>query len=241
MFGHLSKAFGQLSDPATRKIFWLALGLSLATFIGLWILAGFGLSWGAGAFSAWLQGMGVGGWILTGLEWLAAVGSVGAVFLVSFLLFPAVIAVVLSFLLDDVCRHVEARHYPGLPPAREQPLWEAALDGARLLGVTVGLNILFLPLYLIPVVGLIVFYGLNGYLLGREYFEIVAVRRMAGGEQRALRRAYSSKITAGGVIVAILLTIPLVNLIMPLVATAFMVHLFEDLRRRSGSRQSPGA
>jgi CysZ protein len=40
-----------------------------------------------------------------------------------------------------------------------------------------------------------------------------------------------------GVIIAFILTIPLLNLVTPIVATAFMLHIFQRLR----SRQQAGA
>ena len=110
-------------------------------------------------------------------------------------------------------------------------------DAARLLLVTVGINILLLPLYLLflflPPFNLFLFYGVNGYLLGREYFEVAAVRRLESKQVRALRQTNRWRVFGAGVIVAILLTIPLVNLVMPVVATALMVHVFEGLRRKS--------
>ena len=113
--------------------------------------------------------------------------------------------------MDDVAAQVEARHYPGQPPAREQPLWEAGLDGLRLLAVTIGLNLLFLPVFLVlmflPPLNLVFFYLLNGHLIGREYFELVAVRRMSSEEARALRKHYKARVFSAGVIIAILLTI----------------------------------
>ena len=96
-----------------------------------------------------------------------------------------------------------------------------------------------LPLYLlllfVPPFNLIVFYALNGYLLGREYFEIVGVRRLDDAETRTLRRRHRGRAFMAGVVIAILLTVPLVNLFTPVVATAFMLHVFERLRRRAAS------
>lgn len=240
MLGYLIRGFRQLSDPATRGTFWLSLLISVGTFIALWIGAAFGAVWLGELLSAWLSGIGASQFWIGAAEILAGLGAVGAILFASFILFPAVIAMVLSFLLDDVCRQVEARHYPNLPAAREQPLLEAVFDGLRLALVTIGLNILFLPLIIAlsfaPPLNLFVFYGLNGYLLGREYFELVAVRRLSAEEGRRLRKTYRGRVLLTGVVIAILLTLPVVNLVMPLVATALMVHVFEELRRRSGKR-----
>ena len=71
---------------------------------------------------------------------------------------------------------------------------------------------------------------MNGYLLGREYFELVAVRRLAPRKQGVLRRQARGRVLLSGVVIAILLTIPLVNIVVPVVAAAFMVHVFHGLR-----------
>jgi len=99
----------------------------------------------------------------------------------------------------------------------------------RFLVVVVALNLLVLPAYLIPGVNLVIFYVLNGYLLSREYFELVALRRMTPQSARTVRKAHSAKLFGAGVIVAFFSTIPLVNLLVPVVATAFMVHIFQGL------------
>ena len=95
----------------------------------------------------------------------------------------------MTLLLDPICETVEQRWYPGLPNARAQPWAEMLWNAARLTGITLALTLLFLPLYLIllffPPFNLFVFFGLNGYLLGREYFEVAAARRLESGEARA--------------------------------------------------------
>lgn len=244
MLSDLMKAFGQLADPASRRLLRQALGLSVLTFALLWALATFLLSWLGGELLAWAQSRGWEGFWLTTIEWIYAAAAVSGVLITTFLLFPAVAMLIMTLLLDPICDAVEERWYPGLPPAREQPLTEFLWDAARLTGATVFLNLLFLPLYLIllflPPFNLFVFYGLNGYLLGREYFEVAAVRRLVSGEVRALRRRHLGKVFVAGVIVALLFSVPLVNLLMPIVATAYMVHRFHAIRGLEASKRGGG-
>jgi uncharacterized protein involved in cysteine biosynthesis len=112
---------------------------------------------------------------------LFGAAGVGGVLFASFILFPAVMVMVMSFLLEDIAEAVEARHYPALPPARPQPVGEMLRSGLAFAAVTVAINLLALPFYLLliflPPLNLFLFYGVNGYLFGREYFEIVALRR----------------------------------------------------------------
>jgi uncharacterized protein involved in cysteine biosynthesis len=232
MVNALSKAFGQLSDPASRRVIYLTLAMSAAVLALVWAGAAWGLSAGAEALQAWT---GAEGFWAGLLDWLVGLGGVVALLFASAILFPGVASGILGGLfIDKVCQAVEARHYPTLPPAREQPLAEALGDGLKLLLITVGLNLLALPVYLIAApVAPFLFFGLNGYLLGREYFEMVAVRRAAGAEVRELRARHGGRIFFAGLVIALLMWIPIFNIIVPLVAAAFMLHVFEGLRRRS--------
>lgn len=236
MISALNKAFGQLSDPASRGLLWRAVGASLVLFIALWIAAGFLFGWLRQGLVALLSDWGLGTDWSSAAEWLFQGLSFGGLLFVSFLLFPAAMGVILSFLLEDFAEAIERRHYPGLPPARGQPFMQALLGALSFFATATVLNLIFLPLYLlllfVPPFNLFVFYGLNGYLLGREYFEVVALRRLEPRDAKQLRRRFRGKVFIAGVVVAVLLTIPLVNLVIPLVATGFLLHIFEGVRRR---------
>jgi uncharacterized protein involved in cysteine biosynthesis len=213
----LLRGFVALSMPALRRIVGLGLGLSALSFALVWL--GVTVILHDWARFAWRP-----------LEWLVeALGSV-AVLALSWLLFPAVATLVTSFFLDSVAAAVEAHDYPGRGPARRRPLAETLGATLRLCTVAIGLNLLALPLYLfVPGMNLFLFLALNGYLLGREYFEVVALRRLDAGAARAMRNRFGGRIFIGGVAIAGLFALPLVNLVAPVVATAFMLHLFEAL------------
>jgi uncharacterized protein involved in cysteine biosynthesis len=174
------------------------------------------------------------------LHWIIEILGGLATLALSWLLFPGIAGIVVSFYLDTVAEAVEARHYPGLTPGRRQPLGELILEGLRFAGISVLLNLVALPVYLfIPAINLFVFYGLNGYLLSREYFELVAFRRLSPPEARRLRRAYPGQMLLVGVLIAFLLTVPVVNLIAPVFATALMVHVFHSLTGTSRAGRAP--
>ncbi|MDH3474256.1 MAG: EI24 domain-containing protein [Rhodospirillales bacterium] len=239
MFAALSKAFAQWSDPAFRGVFLRALAASIVVFIVAWFAAWFVLGWTGDALSEWLVSGDPESFWGGVLDWLFGAVAVAGVLVASFLIFPAVTAVILSFLLEDVVMAVERRHYPGLPAARPQPIREALRNALAFAGVTIALNLLLMPIYLVllflPPFNLFVFYGLNGYLLGREYFELVAQRRLDPAQMRRLRGQFRGRVFMAGVVIAFLLSLPLVNLAIPIVATGFMVHLFEEMRRRQGA------
>lgn len=236
MLAALAKAIGQVAaDRRLRRVVWRSLAVAAAVFVALWAAAWWGLGWAGTALADWLA---AGGFWQGLVEGLVALGGLAAVLIASFLLFPAVVGVALSLFVDEAAAAVEARHYPHLPAARGQPLGEALKDVLALAAATVVLNLLVLPLYLLlsllPPLNVFVFYGLNGYLLGREYFEQVAARRLPRTEARALRRRHAGRVVLAGVLIALLLTVPIVNLLTPVVATAFMLHVFEGLRARAG-------
>jgi CysZ protein len=226
----LWKAFGQLGDPATRRIAWKSLLLTAVVFAVLLALVAWALSHEQVFHQVFLD------WVVDVLGGVAAL-------VLSLLLFPGAVLVTLSFFLEDVASRVEARHYPDLPPARHQPLAEVTWVAIRFAAVTLGLNILVLPLYgvlfFVPPLNFLLFYGLNGYLLGREYFELVALRRVDDRLAKAMRQAALGRLVIAGAVITFLSTLPFANLLTPVVATAFMVHIFEDMRRRIAPARPP--
>jgi uncharacterized protein involved in cysteine biosynthesis len=147
-------------------------------------------------------------------------------------MFPALVTLIMGFFLDSVAAAVEALDYPGKAPARHQSWGEIVLVTLRLTATTIALNLLALPLYvLIPGINLVLFLALNGYLFGRGYFEVVALRRLDAAAAKRMRRRFAGHIFLGGIAIAGLFALPFVNLVAPVIATAFMVHVFEALPR----------
>ncbi len=215
----LYRAVFALSTPPLRRIVALSLVLAVLTFALLW-LAVAGVLYNTALFD-WRP-----------LNWLAdAMGGL-AVLALSWLFFPAVVTLIMSLFLERVAAAVEALDYPGHSPPRRQPIREILGAMLRLTGLTLLLNLLALPAYLLlPGINLFLFLTLNGYLLGREYFEVVALRRLDAAATRAARNRFGLRVFLGGVVIATLFALPLVNLVAPVVATAFMLHLFEALYR----------
>ena len=235
MFSALAKAFGQLSDPAFRRVLVRSVLAALVVFIAVWIAAWFGLSWLGEALSGWAE-LEPGGFWDKVVGWVVGAAGVVAVLVASFFLFPPIMSIALSFMLESIATAVERRHYPELPPARAQAIGEAVKVALAFAAAILLLNLLALPLYLllmfVPPLNVFVFYLLNGYLLGREYFELVAARRFDAEGVRRLRRRYRGQVMLAGVVIAFLLTVPIVNLVTPVVATGFMLHVLERVRRR---------
>lgn len=213
------KAFGQMPDPAFRKVLLLSLALTAVLLVALGFLAALGI--GMIPEFGWL-------WVNDLVGWIAGFGLV----LGSIWLLVPVTSMFIGIFLDQVADAVEAKHYSTDPPARDQPISETLVVALRFTLVMIVANLLVLPLYLLPVANLAIFYGLNGYLIGREYFEMVAMRHMPPAEARALRKTHSLRVTLAGIVIALPLLIPLVNLLVPLFGAAFMVHVFKRLAGR---------
>ena len=231
MFAALLRAINQLGDKKFQKVILFGIAGSIGVFVGLWILAG----WGVAAI-AWSELPFVGGLLGWFPDWVGEAAFLITMMVVMFLLFPAVMTGVVSIFLDDIVKAVEDRHYPALPPAKPIPLMETIGGALRFLGLVVGVNLLALPLYailfFIPPLNIILYYVLNGYLVGREFYEMVAFRRLSQEDARDVRKAHRGKITATGAMFAFGMTVPFLNLVMPVLAAAAMVHVFEGLPRR---------
>ncbi|MGE4220387.1 MAG: EI24 domain-containing protein [Alphaproteobacteria bacterium] len=243
MLRHLSKAVRQLDDPALQKVVAGSLALAVAALVLLWAVL-----W-------WLGGLLGGseiGWIvwlretLGGLfDWLGGALLLGGLAVLTLLLFPAVVTMVAGLFLEQVAAAVERRHYPDAPPPRPQPVGEAVGSAARFALVAIGANLMALPLYIaflfLPPLNLLLFYLLNGYLAGREYFELVAYRRMPPEAADRLRRTERRRILLAGMLTVLVMTIPILNLLSPVIATAFMLHVFQALPRRNDFARDSGA
>ena len=211
------KALNQISDPAIRRVLWMAIAIAAAVLAALWGGIDYLLANTALFETGWLE------WVTDSLGFVATL-------VLTWFLFPGVVSAAVGVFLGAVATAVEARHYAHLTPPPGLPLGQSVLAALRFLAVLIVVNAMLLPFLLIAPVFPFVFYGANGYLLGREYFELVALRRVGPQEARALRRANRGRLFAFGVGTAFLLTVPVANLLTPVVACAAMVHLFETWR-----------
>lgn len=222
------KAVSQITDPRFTRVLWLGIGLTLALLVGtyagfLWLietLTGEGIE---------IPGIGPVTWVGDLLGW----GSLFLMIFLSIFLMVPVASAITSFFLDDVAQAVEDRHYPGLHPVPRLPWGEQIRDTIQFLGVLIGANVLALAAYaMLPFLLPLIFFGMNGYLLGREYFQIAAMRREGREGAKALRRRHSAEIWMAGCLMAVPLSIPLVNLAIPILGAATFTHLYHRLAQR---------
>ncbi len=220
MFSALSTALSDTFSKPLRAVMMRSLGLALV----LMVLAGFGAFYGLEAIPEFGADW---GWPILDevVDWLSGAFVIVALVL---LLMP-VSALFAGLFLEEVAGAVEERHYPGDVAGRDQPFAQGLWIALKFTLLLIVLNLIALPLYFIPVVNVIAYWGLNGYLLGREYFELVALRHHTPAEARSLRRSKSIRVFSGGVAAAALASIPVINLLTPFFATALMVHLHKKV------------
>lgn len=223
MLASLGRALRNLVDGRLFGTLLKSVGLTLVLFAALLILGEWALSALPALGSPWVNRV---------LEWLLPVLAVFGLILLG----GPVAALFASLFLDGIAARIEARDYPGDPPARGVSFWTGLKTGLALMAAVLGVNLMLLPFDLaLPGLAQLVTLLATGWLLGREYFELVALRHVGPQEAALLRRRFGARITAAGTILALLAMIPLVNLIAPLFGTALMVHLFRQMRCRASA------
>lgn len=223
-----AKAIAQLPDTRFQSVLWRGIGLTIALLIGLYA----GLLWIIEYFASepiTLPGVGTVTWLGDLLSW----GSLGLVIVLSVFLMVPVASAITSLFLDEVAQAVEDKHYPALQPVPPVGFWEGLRDTISFLGLLISANLLALILYVfLPFAAIFIFYGLNGYLLGREYFQLAAMRREGREGAKALRKKYNGTVWAAGCLMAFPLTFPVVNLFIPILGAATFTHLYHRLSQR---------
>lgn len=225
MFTDFATAVGQIADSRFRRVLLVGVGLTLVLLVVISV-----------AF-AWLVG-----WLVpdsTTLPWLGEINWVGdflswaafglMLFLSVFLMVPVASAFT-GFFLEDVADAVEDMHYPHLPDVTPPGLYETLRDSVNFFGVLVAVNLLALVLFFfVGPFAPVLFWAVNGYLLGREYFQMVAMRRLGREGAARLRRRYSGQIWLAGTLMAVPLSVPLLNLLIPILGVATFTHMFHRL------------
>lgn len=218
-------ALRQLGDPRFRRVLWLGLALTVILLFSVYALfAGF-VSWIV-PDSMDLPVFGEITWVDDFLSFASILLMIG---LSVFLMVPVASAFT-SLFLEDVAQAVEDRHYPSLPPATPVGFSDGLVDSLNFLGLLIVANVLALFLYLaFPPAAPFIFYGLNGFLLGREYFQLVAARRIGRAAAKTAFRRNLAQVWMAGALMAIPLSIPLINLLIPILGVATFTHLFHRL------------
>lgn len=227
IFTSFSKALGQMGDPRFRRVLMLGVVLTLALLVAacaalLWFLQGLPDETG-------LPLIGPVTWLDDILQW----SSLFLMLALSIFLMVPVASAITSLFLDEVAQAVEDKHYPELPPAAHVSLYDGFRDSVNFLGVIIGANLVALLVY-IPFAAFapFIFWALNGYLLGMEYFQLAAMRRIGRVKAREMRKKHRFTIWMAGVLMAMPLCLPVINLLIPVLGAATFTHIYHRLSAR---------
>ena len=214
-----AKSAKEILRPRFRSVVWKSLGLTILLFFGMWL----GLQMLATNYLfPFLEGW---TWVTSIIAWILGAGVIlGA----GFLLAPTS-AIFAGLFLDEVAEHIEETHYPDQRKGVPQPLGNSITLAIKFAIFVILVNLVALFLFLVAGVGVIVFFIANGYLLGREYFQFAAMRYRPEKEAHALRRKHWGTVFMGGMVIAGLMAIPVLNILTPVFAAGMMVHLHKSL------------
>jgi CysZ protein len=235
------KALSQMFTQPLRRVLLKAVGLALLLIVIIGIglqrvlaaLAANGANWaeqtsGMAPHAAWATLA----WVLSIMAGLGII--TGALFLM-----PAVTAFVGSFFVDEVADVVEREHYPAETPGRALPLFRALIEGVKFALLALAVYLCALPFLLLAGLGVVILFLASAYLLGREYFELAAMRFRPPAEAKAMRKTHATYIFLAGMVIAVFVSIPVVNLATPIFAMAFMVHMHKTISGRRAELIEP--
>jgi CysZ protein len=243
-----AKALAEMLSPPMRSILWRSIGLALVLITVLSIGLQRLLSWLATSGESWAEAsLGPAAHMpLYVLSWIVSVAAGLGIVFGAVMLMPAITSLVASFFVDEIADHVEREHYPAERPGVALPFGLAMREGILTALLTILVYLIALPFVFVAGVGFLAFFIATAYLLGRQYFELAAMRFRSPDEAKAMRRDNAATIFTAGLIIAGFVSIPVVNLATPLFGMAFMVHmhkllsgprpeLLEPARRRQAS------
>ncbi len=209
-------SLGDIVSPPFRKVMAKSLALTAAVLVLAW----FGLD----RIALSLVQFGPP-WLATTISFLVGLGLVAGLMVLA----APVTSLVAGFFFDEIAAHVEREIDPAGPQGRPAPAVAAALFALRFAGLSIVVNLIALVLLFVLGLGVFAWIGANGYLIGREYFELAAMRFRSAADARAMRRRNAIAVFAHGLLIAVFVAIPVLNLFTPLFATALMVRLHKRL------------
>jgi len=233
----INRTWQQLLHPKFRSVFFTSVLAALVTLVLL--TAAVNHYWPERFVTGW-------DWLDSYGDSFSTAGFVAVVTFGSYFLFPGVVTMVMGLLTDQIAGAVEEEYYPNRLGDRKVPLGDVFVSAAKLTLIMLVLNLVFLIPYILLLfltggIGtLILFIVLNGLLIGREYFEMVAIRHMDRHEVTRMRKTNNSKVFVGGALVAGMFLVPVLNLVAPIVGAAVMTHIFHHLKAMEPSSKRRG-
>jgi CysZ protein len=221
----IEDAIASLRDmftPPFRAVLVKSLGLTLALLALLWMALERLAIWATTGGAQWFAGA----------PWLKAVVEIAAglgLFLGLIFLIAPVALLVAGFFLDELADHVEARIYADGRRGRAVPALTSMILAIKFSGLALLVNLFAFALWLLPGFNALVFLVANAYLFGREYFQLAAMRFLPLEAARSLRRANRLTVFVAGLLIALFVATPVLNLLTPLFGVGLMARLYKRL------------
>lgn len=220
MFASARKALGMIFEPAFFGVVVKSFLLTLVLFAAMFAAVQYGVQHLPALRWPWLN------------EAVDLIASMLVVLAFVFLGVP-VAALFASLFLDGVAKKVERKYYPANADAPGAPFLTYVFTGLRFAAYVIVVSLALLPVdVMLPGVGSAASWVADGWLLGREFFELAALRHLSRTEADEMRRRHGFGILGAGMVIALLATIPIVNFFAPLFGAGFMVHVFQHYQRQ---------
>ncbi len=224
----LNRTLAQLTDSRFQKVLFISIVLSVLALAltGVLIATLWPADW------------------TTGIDIIDGLGLGAVMVILSYFLFPSIAVMIMGVQLEAIIDAVEDRYYPDHKGRIKPSIGDAVLSGLGLLGATIALNLLAVIPYLlllfitggVGTLGLAVL--LNGYLIGREYFQMVAERFASRKAVTSLRKARRGDWLPAGLLIAAGFLVPVINILAPIAGIAFMTHIFHQIRLHEGTTRT---
>ena len=228
------RGIGDLFRPAIGRVLLLGIGFTIALLVGVQVL----IFWALRQIFAGPIHLPWWGDVVPGpaLGW----ASLMLLPLMGFFLMAPVASAFSGLYAENVASQIEKIHYPSRK-GQELDFWDGLMGSLGVMGAVLAIAVI--SLIATPFLGPlapVLFYGANGWLLGREFFQMAARRHMDGESASNLRETVSGPVLALGIMIAFALSIPLVNIAVPVLAAASFTHLFHMLSGSANpSRERP--
>ncbi len=237
MFDAAIKALQQMFTPPFRSVLIKSMLFAIVMIVLIGVGLYKGLDWLANYGSVWAEST-IGPSAHTPLSWVIWIASIATAFGIvigGVFLMPAVTAFVGSFFVDEIAELVEREYYPADPAGHPLPLARSLVEGSKTALVAILVYLIALPFIIFAGLGFLILFVAAAYLLSREYFELAAMRFRPAEEAKAFRKANQTSVFTAGLLIALFVSIPIVNLATPLFGMAMMVHLHKKLSGRKPS------
>ena len=217
MLSSAAAALAQMFDRKFQSVLWLGVAGTIALFVVLMLV----LQWAVGYLPTF------------GLSWLEDTIRIlsGFALTIAFIFMGAPVAQMFaSIFIDRIADAVEAKYYPNVKRDEGASFTELLIAGMSFAVVSLVLNLLAFPLQVASFgIGAVVVLLINGYLTGRTFFELAALRHMDRPAARTLRRQHRIRLFIGGALISLLAMIPILNFFVPLFGAAMMTHEYNKM------------